>query len=77
VSDQDLSDRLDRIERLLRAVVWLAVDLLGVVVGFGILIALRVAGIDDMWATFAGFVSGLIAIGAGNRVVRRMLLHSD
>jgi len=68
---------LDRIERLLHAIVWLAVDLLGVGVGFGILIALRVDGIDDTWATFAGFVAGLIAIGGGNIVVRRMLSHPD
>jgi hypothetical protein len=63
VDDENLSQRLDRIERLLHAVSWLVIDLIGFAVGFAAY--LPVTHYEQMgtaWALIAAVTAGLVAM---------------
>jgi hypothetical protein len=74
VNEEHLSGRLERVERLLHAVSWLVIDLIGFAVAFAVYMPLtHYEQMGTAWALIAGVAAALVAMLGCHWVIARAL----
>ncbi len=58
--DDDLAPQLDRIERSLKGVAWIVIELAGMVAGFGVYLLLKFEHVQDPWDVVGAAAAALI-----------------